>query len=383
MKLNEVASINGIGCHHLHRPILLGRRLLLALPGPLPSRCLRWLVYRIVGWQPATRSCHRPGRLELPLSCWSLRLITWLMEMVTLSMAYFSDCEIMIWPGGGLTSPPSSIISLSKSSGFWEMSSNSWGDVWAICWRKADNEFGSFLIIWRIWANWGELIREASIDGSRVDAAPVPPVAPVPGTWPGWGTGGAFGMPLIRYSTALSGLLKAALKASTTCYRVKPIFIRFWTDASYCSPTTRLFSAVDGPVDPVVEAPVPTAVDGTVGTGGTGAVLVFGISTGLGASLGGSGFYVTQRWYLDCDHYDHEVALLDSQRLQCLSIDCIFAFEHQLLGIHFECFLLFDFVFDVEDLHECLLTVSAASASTVNSSPFKVLIVIFMLSKIF
>lgn len=139
---------------------------------------------------------------------------------------------------------------------------------------------GSFLIVCLILANWGELIRAASIEASRAGGDP-PDEPPEPAAGGAWLPGPTpAGMPLIKYSTALSGLWKAATSAFTTWSLVKPIPIRFCTVASYYSPTTRLLYTPEPVVEtgPVVGAVVVAA--GTVVDGGgliaTGGEVVFG-----------------------------------------------------------------------------------------------------------
>lgn len=132
---------------------------------------------------------------------------------------------------------------------------------------------------------------------------------------------------------------------------------------------------------PVVGLVALCVVDGTAGTVGTvGTVVVaFGISTGFGASLGGSGFYHEFHLYLDGDHNNHEISLLYAECLECFRVDCVLALKHELLGVDFKSLLLLDLILDVKDLTlNKVVTVSVGSASTLKSSPLRVLIVIFM-----
>jgi len=111
------------------------------------------------------------------------------------------------------------------------------------------------------------------------------------------------GIPFVRYSTALSGLLKAARKAFTTSSFENPISHRFLTIVSYSEPVTNVEAAcsvgfdsvglevVDG-AEVVEGAEVVDGVDtgGVVGVEGVG-VEVAGVEVaGGGAVVPAAGF---------------------------------------------------------------------------------------------
>ena len=63
-------------------------------------------------------------------------------------------------------------------------------------------------------------------------------VLPSPAGLAGGGAAADWGIPVMRYSTARSGLLKLALNAAVTRFLSKPIDIIFATSCSYSSPVT-------------------------------------------------------------------------------------------------------------------------------------------------
>lgn len=91
---------------------------------------------------------------------------------------------------------------------YFDITWNTYGELWAICCKSCGSAEGLLRTIWRIWANCGDETNPRRSEGSRAPPEPGAGTVPEPPVGADCaGGGGLDGIPLMQYYTALSALL--------------------------------------------------------------------------------------------------------------------------------------------------------------------------------